>query len=171
MAFQCLELGDSLYQNGSGELEVQLATGSGLEIIVGEGLSLEDDQKTPTWFDWTPTFTNLSGGTLDFARYLQTGKLISFRWQYTLGGAGVSGPVSFTLPVTTHISYSINSAIGIARLNDATSVDYFGEIEWLSSTSGVVVYTGPPLSNLSSVNPFVWANNDVIGAWGSYEAV
>ena len=47
MAFQCLELGDSLYQNGSGELEVQLATGSGLQIIPGEGLSLEDDQLAP----------------------------------------------------------------------------------------------------------------------------
>lgn len=171
MAFQCLELGDSLYQNGSGELEVQLATGSGLEIVPGEGLALEADQLTPTWSAWTPTFTNLSGGTLNFARYVQTGKLINFRWQYTLAGAGVAGAISFTLPVTTHASYSVNSAIGIARLNDATSVDYFGEVEWLSSTSGVLVYTGPPLSNLSATNPFTWAINDVIGAWGSYEAV
>lgn len=40
MPFNCIEHGDSLEMNGLGELEVNLATDSGLEIVAGEGLSI-----------------------------------------------------------------------------------------------------------------------------------
>src|SRR5262249_19012047 len=45
------------------------------------------------WSSWVPTFTNLTGGNLNYADYLQIGKTVFFKIKYTLTGANISGSV------------------------------------------------------------------------------
>lgn len=133
MAFQCLELGDSLYQNGSSELEVQLATGSGLQIIPGEGLALEDDQLSPTWQSWTPAiYSNnvlwTQGNGTSEGQYILQGKQLFIDFCLTWGSTTSVGAGTFeiTLPATVLQPYAhyhtprgicriLNSAIGEAN--------------------------------------------------------
>lgn len=128
------------------------------------------------WASYVPTFTNLSGGTLNFAKYIQIGKLTVVRFKYTLAGAGVAGEVSMTLPVTANADYAggidgkrmlssvslidngINYWTGVIMTNSVTVVN----VRYLSSTNTAVA--------LSSTAPFTWGTGDFIQGEFSYEA-
>lgn len=130
------------------------------------------------WQSWVPTFVNLSGGTLNFAKYIQIGKTVLYRWKYTLAGAGVAGDVTFTLPVAAHSNYSTTavSPMGDVNFRDTGTDNFYGQVKW--SSSGIAVIRamaagGTYLTNntaLSSTVPFTWANTDEIYAQGHYEA-
>ena len=140
-------------------------------IITGSGFD--------AWGDWTPTLTNLSGGTLDYAKYTQIGKIVHWRFKYTLGGAGVSGDVSFTPPVSFNTDYSQSGVeqVGFGSLRDAGTAVYFAHCFWVTdgkinikvsnsaSTSYLTITT-----SLSSTVPFTWASGDQIIVSGTYEA-
>lgn len=129
MAFQCLTLGDSLYQNGLGELEVQLATDSGLEILAS-GLNIIDEQRAPTVQSYTPTFriggTTSANDMSNFGAsvyqgwYQQTGEMIDFNIYFSLGAGctfGHTGVFYFGTPTTPYID---SFSIGTAYLYDAS---------------------------------------------------
>ena len=144
-----------------------------LNLVSGTGSSW-------AWQSWTPTLTNLSGGTLNYAKYIQIGKTVFFRFKYTLAGAGVAGAVSITLPVT---AISQNGTDGdstepLADVNyrDMGTATYGGGGTLLVSqtTLNLFVWSASgsytARANLSSTVPFNWASGDIIMATGVYEA-
>lgn len=128
------------------------------------------------WQTWTPTFTNISGGTLNYSKYIQIGKTVFFRLKYTLAGAGVSSSATFTLPVTASSDYSgtADPYFGHAHFrDDSASLTYLGYARVSSSTTAILAsMTGASgqLQGLSSGVPFTWANLDSISVVGTYEA-
>jgi len=130
------------------------------------------------WQSWTPTFTNLSGGTIQFAKYTQVGKTVNYYLKYQLAGAGVAGAVKFTLPVTPSSMYDQLgiSLMGIAHYRDAGTASFEGLVLYdsgstvecrVNGAAATYVTTG---NLLSSTIPFTWANTDQIHATGTYEA-
>lgn len=128
------------------------------------------------WQSWTPSFTNLSGGTLNYAKYIQVGKAVYFRLKYTLGGAGVAGSVSFSAPVNINTEYNaINNMIGFAAFQDTGTGNFYGFCDVPSANTIRVLIsnvsaTYQTASATSSTVPFTWAINDVVMADGWYEA-
>jgi len=129
------------------------------------------------WQNWTPTWTNVSGGTLNYAKYIQIGKTVIFRISYTLAGAGVSGEVSFTPPVTLNSAYETNHILaGSAWFNDQAIAGYSGLVVAGTSTSSIRLRvnntsgTYATMAALSSTIPFTWGNTDSIRATAVYEA-
>lgn len=138
-----------------------------LNLVTGTG-------STWVWQTWSPTLVNLSGGTLNYAKYIQVGKKVEFRFKYTLAGAGVAGEVSITPPVSFHADYTQTAAepLGYATLRDAGTNTFNGMALW--GTGGVILIrtwsTSNTASALSSTVPYTWANGDQIFVSGSYEA-
>lgn len=130
------------------------------------------------WSTWTPTWTNISGGTTTYAKYIQIGKTVHFRLKYTLSGANISGTeVSFTPPVTAHADYAQTGVdfVGETHLRDAGTSTFSGMCIWITggnfavrvnTASGSYVETGV---QLTSTVPFTWANTDMILVKGTYE--
>lgn len=132
---------------------------------------------TWVWQSWVPTFTNMSGGTLDYAKYHQAGKIVYFRWKYTLAGAGIAGGVSFTLPVAMNSDYHTTETAlpGVVAMADTGTAQYIGIMRVGSSTtidiraqnaSGTYLAA----NGISSSIPHVWAATDFIAVSGHYEA-
>lgn len=129
------------------------------------------------WPSWSPTFVNLSGGTLNYAKYIQIGKIVHFRLKYTLGGAGVAGAVTFTTPTSIHgdlnsTSEAIHASV---TLQDTGTAAHPGILRWGSSTTISIHPIGSAgnyvnIDNLSSTIPHIWANTDIITVAGTYEA-
>ncbi len=129
------------------------------------------------WQSWVPTLTNLSGGTLTYANYLQIGKVVVFRFRYVLAGAGVSGTPRMTLPVTASSTYDVAGADSdslpiVGELDDITGSRYFPSALFASTSSIDIHYftATPAIGIISSTSPFTWASGDVIQFHGLYEA-
>lgn len=129
------------------------------------------------WQAWEPEFTNLSGGTLDYALYIQTGKTIFFKLKYTLLDAGVAGAVSFTPPVAMSetMSSTDEPILSTVYLNDTTTNQFVGCLRWASPTTVEIrsinaASTTALTAALSAGSPFTWTSTDVIAISGSYEA-
>ena len=127
------------------------------------------------WQDWTPTLTNLSGGTLNYAKYKQVGKTVHFRFKYTLAGAGVGANPRLTLPVAASADYATTGDVpeNVTILNDATGFSYGGHIFFTtpSNTIQILNYdTTPKLVTTTATTPFTWAANDKILISATYEA-
>lgn len=164
---------DNANIKAGGVTAANLATGS----VTNSKLSTADGDIGGAWQSYTPTFGSLSGGTTNYAVYMQVGKRVDFKLKYTLGGAGVSGAVTFSLPVamasrtaaTTDV-FNVN-----VELNDTSGNAYLAGAAWLdantmkifalSASGSYVQYT-----NVSSTVPFTWASTDYILVSGSYEA-
>lgn len=134
------------------------------------------------WQDWTPTITNCSGGTLTFAKYIQIGKTVFFRFAYEIGGVGagggIAGAVNFTLPVAPVTGFAVDMPLsGTANALDVGAAIYTLGMDFLDGGGGKCLLraqlaTGTYLSsstNLSSTIPHTWANNDAIYVSGMYE--
>ena len=126
------------------------------------------------WQTYTPTFTNLSGGTLNYFKYIQIGKTVYWRMKYTMAGANVTGQVSFTLPVAHATDYDSRHILGIGVAS--TSAGGFNKISagpngsgplivWADNASGTYVqYTAT-----SSTVPITWASGSILALSGEYE--
>lgn len=128
-----------------------------------------------TWQDWAPTLTNLSGGTITFAKYVQQGKTVFFRFLYTLAGANVSGSVRVTLPVAATVSTSASVVAGVIYLTDTGAATYGGLMEIFNANTVTILVSNTSstyegFSVLSSTVPFSWGNTDTIYISGTYEA-
>lgn len=127
------------------------------------------------WADWVPVFTNLAGGTLNYAKYHRVGNSVHFILKYTLTGANISGSVTCNLPVNTTTDLS-PQIIGQGELLD-TGTNGFYSILSLASTSTFSIWclntasTYAIVSNINATVPFTWANTDVIYIRGHYPIV
>ncbi len=145
-------------------------------IITNAKLSTTAGEVGGAWLTWAPTFVNLSGGTLDYAKYTQIGKTIHYRLKYALAGAGVAGAVTFTPPVTMNANYSTSPAevLGIAALGDTGTAQYMGWVLWASATTLAIraesSATNGVAVSISSTVPHTWASTDIIMCAGTYEA-
>lgn len=144
-------------------------------IITNAKLSTATGEIGGAWIDWTPTFTNVSGGTLNFAKYMKVGKVVNFRLYYTLAGAGVAGAVTVSLPVTMVSGQDATHPIGIASLLDAGVFIYHGVVLAASTTTAGIRVTNASATystytQLSSTIPFTWGAGDGILISGTYEA-
>jgi hypothetical protein len=140
-----------------------------LNLVTGTGSSW-------VWQTWSPTLTNLSGGTLVYAKYVQIGKTVHCRFLYTLAGAGVAGAVMATLPVSANSQYATaNFFEGSVMLRDTGTIIYPGLVAWTSATTvefQALIANAAYLQagGISSTVPHTWANTDQIQASFSYEA-
>lgn len=130
-------------------------------------------QGYPVFFNYTPVWTNVSGGSFNIARFSVTGSKASAEIKYTLGGAGVAGNASVTLGFPSNASYT-SAPIGEAILDDASpGASYYAKTHVKSATE-IFVYvqnvagTYPTIAALSSAVPFNWAVNDVIQLSATY---
>lgn len=139
---------------------------------------LADTGTSWVWQSWTPTLTALSGGTQTYAKYIQIGKTVHYKFCYTLGGAGVSGDVKFTLPVNAATDYVLNGSepVGDGALVDTGTNNYAARAV-LETVGRAIIrpYRASGSSQefataLSSTLPFTWANTDRIQMAGTYEA-
>lgn len=118
----------------------------------------------PAALNYTPTLSNLSGGTLNVSNYAIRGRHCKVRIRYTLAGAGVAGAVSLTLPLSAATGINAQSPLGQAELFDASAVIVYLGIVTGGSTvaSANVWYIGASsaLTALSSTVPMTWATSD-----------
>lgn len=136
------------------------------KILTGTGSSW-------AWQNWTPTITNMSGGTINFAKYIQIGKTVHLRFKYTLGGAGVTNVPIITLPVTANSDYiSATVPVFTCILFDNTGFFWNGTALMQGTTSVGLYYfnASAQLAAFSPTVPFTWAVNDWLAISMTYEA-
>ena len=132
-------------------------------------------QSFPKWFSYTPTFVNLSGGSLNYAKFTLNDGIATVKIKYTLAGAGVGGTVTSTVPVNFHSDYTTdrdpiqNSGV----LYDATGSRWVPWVLWNAADKVTVGYlaAADTYANLSSTVPFTWATTDEISIIFSYHHV
>jgi hypothetical protein len=133
-------------------------------------------QGFPQWFNWTPSWTNLTvgNGTVTYAKFMQTGKTVHFKVRFVFGSTSSMGTSPyFTAPVTESSDYSTFDPIGTAIFYDATATTYY---EGLSTAQGSSAGIRPmrlstnSLGSLTSTAPFTWATSDILLMQGTYEA-
>lgn len=130
------------------------------------------------WQDWTPSLVNLSGGTINYSKYGQIGKTVHGSFRYTLGGAGVAGSVTISLPVTAAARYgsTTRQPIGQVSMVDTGTEEYGGALLITNSTTvGTIIVYGAGATYLteggiSSTVPHTWASTDTIDVTFTYEA-
>lgn len=114
---------------------------------------------------WSASPTNLSGGTTTVSRYTKVGRRVRCEFRYVLGGAGVAGSVTLTLPVAAEDEHSI---IGTCIYADVGTSVYTGFALGSNPTTAVLYVTGAAgtyaalNATLSSTVPHTWASTDVI---------
>lgn len=132
------------------------------------------------WQTWSPSWTNLTtgNGTLNYAKYTQTGKTVFFRIKFTLGStSSVAGNIIFTLPVTANAQYAATSseAFGTGVFTDSGSANYPIGVCWqTSTTAGMFIWSaGSSITVITATTnliPFTWTTGDRVSASGFYEA-
>lgn len=136
-------------------------------LLTGTGTSWE-------WQSWTPTLSNLSGGTLNYAKYTRVGKTVICRFKYTMSGANYGNSPTMTLPVNMHADYV---SAGETLLSTVAFIDpgvnyYAGQV-FINNSSSVTfrVQTGTTTNGTTSTVPLTWASGDFIQAHFMYEGV
>lgn len=120
----------------------------------------------PGWFSYTPTFVNLSGGTLNYAEFIMIGRSVAVRMRYTLAGAGVAGTVTMTVPINFHSDYSTDrdpiTQGGV--LYDANGSRWKPWTLWNAADKVTIGYlaAADTYANLTATVPFTWASPDEI---------
>jgi hypothetical protein len=155
----------------------RLAVGANGEMLVadsstGTGLDWKTATEQYPWQTWTPTYTNLTigNGTVT-ARYQQIGKLINFRFIFTLGSTSAVGTTpTISMPATPNNYYALYTTY----IADNGVASYTG----MSDSFAGVFYPLAQLTNATYLSwnyfsasvPFTWGNGDSFGISGSYEA-
>ena len=143
-----------------------LTTGQVLTAATMNSIGAAYETYTPTWSGLT-----VGNGTQAFY-YGRINKLVYGYGTLTLGStSSVTGPVTFTLPVTARSTV----VWGNTRLTDAGNADYQGLCGDSSTTAARVTALktdGTYLQTvaLSSTVPFTWGSTDTITVYFLYEA-
>jgi hypothetical protein len=128
------------------------------------------------WQTFSPSLTNLSGGTMNYCQYTKIGKTVFVRLKYTLAGAGVGGAVAIGLPVTATSNYASSdngeTLQGSVGLIDATTTYWIGAVLSLTTTTVRIraLNGSSNLVALSSTVPFTWGSGDFLSVAFQYEA-
>lgn len=182
MSFDCLELGDSLYLDGT-TLKVKLATDSRISLDATDGIYLDDDELSTDWISWTPTFASPPSFTLGNATveayYMRFGQLIFWKISMKLGtttSMGTGGPY-FQLPVPPATWGQIGASsqpLGFWLGLPVSGSAYVGQIGQGASSTATVgnLSAGGTYaigSILNTTTPFTWATGDTWIGQGYYE--
>lgn len=127
------------------------------------------------WQSWAPSYTNFTLGNATVnAKYIQTGKTVSFYIRVILGSTSSMGTnPTFTLPVTA-TDFASNDVIGSGTFNNS-GTGYFGA-GLLNSTTVcrlIAIDTSTAagaLLNITASVPFVWAAGSFFQITGTYES-
>ena len=121
---------------------------------------------------WTPTWTNFTtgNGTLQYAKYIQIGKLVHFAIRFDAGTTTVMGtnPIA-SLPIagTTATSYFGNAMLMDVNVNryplNAEVYEGFVYLDALNTSGTYLYYT-----SITATVPFTFGTNDRIYISGSY---
>ena len=173
--------GDTIYSS-SGSTPARLGIGT-----AGQVLTVNSGATAPEWAavagggftytGYTPTFTNftLGNGTINKARYAQSGKLVHVYIQVTLGSTStVSGNITVALPVTA-ASDQVGLWTGPAAFSDSGVGSFTGLVQISSTTAAKpdvndASGTYPKITGLSSTVPFTWTTSDGFRLSFIYEA-
>lgn len=118
------------------------------------------------WTTYSPSLSGITAATVT-GRYIQIGKTVHFKITLTFTG-GALGTVLMGLPVSASGSGSA-SPIGIAIGVRQTVGNYYGTVYASSATQCAV--EGPGVSQTwNATTPATWANTDIWGLSGTYEA-
>ena len=162
---------------GTNDASFNDGTGIAASAITPEKLLTGTGTSWP-WQSWTPTIANMSGGTLNYAKYVQVGKIVFFRFKYTLAGAGMGTTPTFTLPAAMNSDindpnvHHINATVSLRDFGTGTN---FGILNTVNSTTvelRTYLISGSYINRtgLSSTVPFTWASGDAVVVEGYYEA-
>jgi len=119
---------------------------------------------TGAWIAWTPTFSGATLVTTTFARYMQSGKTVSWQATLTSGASVSSGQYQLTLPVAPRTT-------GFQSLGGGWS--FTGGVwasvgcDCIAPSSMRFIVTNGPLSN--TVNA-ITGGGQIIAVGGTYEA-
>jgi len=134
-----------------------------------------------SWQSFSPTWTNLTvgNGTVNYSKYIQTGKTVNLKYSLTLGSTSVIGTSpTFTLPVTA----STDSSAGGIQWGTVTYIDvsagstfYTGAVVYASTTTGTIFVsnasaTYSTLSSFTATIPVAYATGDTLVITATYEA-
>jgi hypothetical protein len=155
----------------------RLAVGANGETLVADsststGLAWKTAAAQYPVQSWTPSWTNFTtgNGTLNYANYIQVGKLVYFTLRFTLGSTSAMGTdPTFTLPIT---GQSGVDNLSLCLLLDAGTATYSGKCEALATLGYLTVFNSAGTyvadSSITATVPFTWTTNDRIYASGSY---
>jgi len=164
--------GDLSYQEDTdtfylytGSVWVAVSSAAAMTLAVGAAAA---------WASFTPTWSGsvsnpaIGNGSFD-AKYLQVGKVVSFRLTVTMGSTTTygSGAWGLTLPVAPIAS----QAAACVYVDSSASTRYSGTA-WLTNGSGIFRMLPPTdagSSGISPTVPFTWATSDQIIISGTYE--
>ena len=128
-----------------------------------------------TWTDFTPTFYGLTlgNGTVNFAQYVQIGKIVYVRLRTTLGStSSVASQIAFNAPVSGSDANSTYN--GVSYINDASANVFMGTCQWYDGVIYPAYYlvsgTGVQAPNTGATAPMTWANTDWFQLFYWYKA-
>jgi hypothetical protein len=150
----------------------RLAVGTNGQVLTADsaeatGLKWATASGGFTYAAYTPTFTNftLGNGTINIARWAQSGKMVHVYGIVTLGStSSVSGSITVALPVTA-ASSPLGFVTGVGQFGD-DGVGNYGAVAIRASTTTLTINaqksdgTYTLLASTSSTVPFTWATND-----------
>lgn len=126
---------------------------------------------------WVPTWTNLAtgNGTLNYAKYIQIGKMIYFRLSFVWGSTtSISGNVSVSLPATAAYSSSTGfEPVGFGVCYDSSATTPYPltlATTNSTTTARLLADNGTNLTSVTSTVPMTWTTSDAIQIEGFYEA-
>ena len=168
------DAGSASWKRVSGGTDIIQQTTAPSSPVTGD-LWLDTDavpSSTYAWQAWTPTLTNLTlGNGTVLARYIQIGKVVHFRFVFTLGTTSAVGTdPNFTLPVAASADHVADEPIGRGLLDDTGVAGRPAHVWWLSGDKGRIIYLAPGASIVTSTSPHTWGSTDKILLSGTYEA-
>lgn len=128
------------------------------------------------WLSYTPTVVNITvgNGTLT-GRYIQIGKTVFGRVEFTLGSTSAVGTSpTFSIPVTA-VTLATTESIGFATFLDSGNFLYDGFL-YLSSTTVAAITAKDATSTyvrnvgVTATAPFTFGTSDAIYLYFHYEA-
>lgn len=175
--FDCLRLGNGLNLDDDGNIAVQLADGSGLELTE-LGLAVADWQKNPDIISYTPTMVfstdfysgtpvSIGNGTLS-GWYQEDIDMVQFGIYFLMGSTtSLNGTdfMMFSLPSYADLR---SNALGTAMIFDSsagTAQNVF--VRTYSSDESCILADNTP-GAISATYPFTWATSDAVYLQGSY---
>lgn len=141
------------------------------EVVALQGVNTANQA---AWASWTPTLTGitLGNGTV-VAKFLQIGKTVQFRFEFTMGSTSVisGNPPSFSLPVPSIIlrwrfnGETLDTGVAnyplMGRMVPANNTDV--QMVLLDRTNGKDAL-------VNNVTPYGFGTGDIITFNGTYEA-